>query len=96
MPNGAPGDHPISDIIIHKIPIYSDEINCLVLDCSCIINKLISTGAWTPPSYWYGDIDSAFNLFASPDLIETVNNLKDLRKKLQVELDTYCSQDKDQ
>jgi hypothetical protein len=30
MPNGKPGDHPITDIVKHKIPTYSPEIDALV------------------------------------------------------------------
>lgn len=30
MPNGKPGDHPITDIVKHKIPTYTAEIDELV------------------------------------------------------------------
>ena len=30
MPNGIPGDHPITDIVNHKIPTYTPEIDELV------------------------------------------------------------------
>ena len=30
MPNGRPGDHPVTDIINHKIPTFSPEIDSLI------------------------------------------------------------------
>ena len=30
MPNGKPGDHPITDIVNHKVPTYTPEIDELV------------------------------------------------------------------
>ena len=32
MPNGKPGDHPITDIIIHKKSVYSKKIDKLIRD----------------------------------------------------------------
>ena len=37
MPNGKPGDHPITDIVKHKIPTYTAEIDELV-------HKLVGLG----------------------------------------------------
>jgi hypothetical protein len=30
MPNGRPGDHPINDILDHRLPVYSERIDELV------------------------------------------------------------------
>lgn len=30
MPNGKPGDHPFTDIVVHKIETYSPEIDGLI------------------------------------------------------------------
>jgi hypothetical protein len=30
MPNGKPGDHPLTDVIIHGLPVYSPKANGLV------------------------------------------------------------------
>ncbi len=30
MPNGRPGDHPLSDLIHHNIPLYGGEIDKLI------------------------------------------------------------------
>jgi hypothetical protein len=30
MANGKPGDHPINDILDHRLPVYSDRIDQLV------------------------------------------------------------------
>jgi len=30
MANGKPGDHPINDIVDHRLPVFSDTIDALV------------------------------------------------------------------
>jgi hypothetical protein len=30
MPNGAPGDHPITDILVHGLPVYSPAVDQLI------------------------------------------------------------------
>jgi hypothetical protein len=30
MPNGKPGDHPLTDILIHKVKVYGDEADDLI------------------------------------------------------------------
>jgi hypothetical protein len=30
MPNGSPGDHPLTDLINHNIPLYGGEIDELI------------------------------------------------------------------
>jgi hypothetical protein len=30
MPNGKPGDHPLTDILVHKRPTFTPEIDHLV------------------------------------------------------------------
>jgi hypothetical protein len=30
MPNGKPGDHPLTDIVVYQIPTFTPEIDALV------------------------------------------------------------------
>jgi hypothetical protein len=30
MPNGSPHDHPLTDILVHSIPVYGDEADTLI------------------------------------------------------------------
>ena len=30
MPNGKPGDHPLTDILVHKLKVYGDEPDDLI------------------------------------------------------------------
>jgi hypothetical protein len=32
MPNGKPGDHPLTDIVVHRLRVYSPAIDRLVRD----------------------------------------------------------------
>jgi hypothetical protein len=32
MPNGKVGDHPLTDILIHKLPVFSREIDGLIVE----------------------------------------------------------------
>lgn len=27
MPNGKPGDHPLTDIVVHRTPMFGDEVD---------------------------------------------------------------------
>ena len=39
MPNGKQGDHPFSDIIIHRLEVYSPEIDNLVRRIASLCNE---------------------------------------------------------
>jgi hypothetical protein len=30
MPNGKPGDHPLTDSVVHRIPTYTPDIDALI------------------------------------------------------------------
>lgn len=30
MPNGRPGDHPVNDIVMHGMRVYSPEVDSLI------------------------------------------------------------------
>jgi hypothetical protein len=30
MPNGKPGDHPLTDILVHKVKVYGEETDDLI------------------------------------------------------------------
>ena len=36
MPNGKPGDHPITDILVHKRRVYSERADSLVREIAAL------------------------------------------------------------
>lgn len=30
MPNGKPGDHPLTDLLVHRIPVFGSEADSLI------------------------------------------------------------------
>jgi hypothetical protein len=37
MPNGKPGDHPLTDILVHKLKVYGREADDLIRkDCRAV------------------------------------------------------------
>ncbi len=46
MGNGRPGDHPIHDILHHRVTVYSEEIDAQIIEIS---NKL---KPWDLYSWW--------------------------------------------
>lgn len=46
MPNGAHGDHPLTDILDHKLPVYGAEADEL-------IRKISSLCSWRELDEWW-------------------------------------------
>ena len=67
--NGRPGDSPLTDIIIHRITVFSVEIDEL-------INDIVALGGET-------ELETKFNLFAPPPLVEFEKELKVLLSSLE-------------
>jgi hypothetical protein len=42
MPNGKPGDHPLTDIVVHRTEVFGDRIDTL-------IRELDAQGLWVSP-----------------------------------------------
>jgi len=88
MANGKLGDHPLTDVQIHKKLTFSAEVDCLILDCTCLVDKLIVTGKMAKRIYWYGALDQICDWFNPPPLDEIKRRLLELKAKLQAELDS--------
>ena len=71
MPNGKPGDHPLTDIIVHRIPSISPEVDALIWD----IHR------------FGGDkeLDRIFRHNLRPDPLRLRANLEPLRDRLRQE-----------
>lgn len=63
MSNGKAGDHPISDIIDHRIQVYSPQIDALVRRLAALIPR--------------DELVELFDWFAPPPLPEFENRLKE-------------------
>lgn len=75
MPNGKPGDHPFTDIVIHGLDVYSSQVAKLVRE----IAKLASDQERRKLSdLLYQD----YNEYSDPDVEELKRVLTDLRDKL--------------
>ena len=71
MSNGKQGDHPLTDILIYKIPVFSPSVDKLIVE----IAKLI-------PDY---KLSEMFNWFSPPPLLEFEKQLKEVRDKFKKE-----------
>lgn len=75
MPNGKPGDHPFTDIVIHGLDVYSSQVAKLVRE----IAKLASDQERRKLSDL---LLLDYNEFFNPDVKELERVLTDLRDKL--------------
>lgn len=78
MPNGKPGDHPYSDIVVHGLAVYSRTADALVRE--------IATLADEKTRRELADLlFLRFNVFEQPDVTELERLLTDLRDRLRRE-----------
>ncbi len=71
MSNGKHGDHPLTDILIHKVPVFSPSIDKLIIEISQYI-----------PTY---KLREMFNWFSHPPLPEFEKQLKETLDRLKIE-----------
>ncbi|MFH1640823.1 MAG: hypothetical protein ABIA66_02535 [Candidatus Omnitrophota bacterium] len=71
MSNGKQGDHPLTDILIHKVPVFSPSADKLIIE----IAKYI-------PTY---KLREMFNWFSPPTLSEFEKQLKEILDRLKIE-----------
>jgi hypothetical protein len=72
MPNGKPGDHPLTDVIIHGLPVYSPKADALVREIVRLggrkeIEEMLLT---------------RYNTFHNPDVAELERVLAEIRDRL--------------
>lgn len=78
MPNGKPGDHPYTDIVVHRLPTYSDFADSLVREIATLADERTRRDL--------ADLLlGRFNLFDEPDVAELERTLTGLRDRLRRE-----------
>ena len=75
MPNGKPGDHPLTDILLHNRNIYSQTARDLVREIAGLADEKTRRQL--------GDLLlTKYNEYSNPDIAELERYLTDLRDKL--------------
>jgi hypothetical protein len=69
MPNGKYGDHPITDIVVHKRSVFSREINELIQKIAAIEGVQ--------------ELSKRFNWFSPPPREELQKELREILEELQ-------------
>jgi hypothetical protein len=69
MPNGKPGDHPLTDILVHKRRTFSAEVDRL-------IEEIVELGGRK-------ELEQRFNFFAAPAVPAFRKALKQIHAQLQ-------------
>jgi hypothetical protein len=78
MPNGKPGDHPYTDIVVHGHDVYSRRASDLVREIARLADE--KTRRELSDLLWY-----EYNDFAKPDVAKLERVLTELRDKLKRE-----------
>lgn len=56
MPNGKPGDHPLTDIVKHRLPMFGDEVDEKVRRIDAIASNELRDVLATLVYFWpWGD-----------------------------------------
>jgi len=66
--NGKPGDHPLTDILIHKRVAFSPQIDSLIV-------RIIDLGGER-------ELERSFNLLAPPPIPELEKSLTEMYERL--------------
>ena len=76
LPNGKPGDHPYTDIVIHRLPVYSPSADGLV-------REIATLGDERTRRELADLLFLRFNVYDRPDVAELERVLTDLRDRLR-------------
>ncbi|AXK82613.1 hypothetical protein DW352_20050 [Pseudolabrys taiwanensis] len=52
MPNGKPGDHPLTDIVMHRMPMFGGEIDDKVRKLDAIVSNELRDVLATVVYFW--------------------------------------------
>ncbi len=58
MPNGKPGDHPLTDIFVHKARVYGQEADDLIRKIAELYSRRELNEWWQREIGWSADHDS--------------------------------------
>lgn len=78
MPNGKPGDHPYTDIIVHRRPVYSEPADALV-------REIAELGDERTRTKLADLLLNQYNEFGHPDVARLERVLRSLRDQLLAE-----------
>lgn len=59
MPNGKPGDHPLTDILVHKLEVYGPEADDLIRKIGELCSQRELDEWWEREIAWSGDQELA-------------------------------------
>ena len=57
MPNGKPGDHPLTDILVHKLKVYGREADDLIRKIADLSSQGELSDWWQHEIGWSSDRD---------------------------------------
>ncbi len=78
MPNGKPGDHPLTDILNHELEVYSAHADKLVREIGNLADENTRREL--------GDrLYQEYNPYGSPDIQKLEHELAELRSRLTAE-----------
>lgn len=78
MPNGKPGDHPYTDIVVHRLAVYSPPADALVREIATLADERIRREL---ADLLY----RRFNVYERPAVAELERTLTALRDRLRRE-----------
>jgi hypothetical protein len=58
MPNGKPGDHPLTDILVHKLKVYGLEADDLIRKIAELCSRQELDEWWEREIGWSHDVHS--------------------------------------
>jgi hypothetical protein len=61
MPNGKPGDHPLTDILVHKLNVYGREADDLIRRIAELCSRRELEEWWNREIGWSPDRDSVIS-----------------------------------
>ncbi len=57
MPNGKPGDHPLTDLLVHGLEVYGKEVDDLILEISQLLSRRELDDWWEKEIGWGSEPD---------------------------------------
>jgi hypothetical protein len=84
VPPGGPGDDPILDIVVYRLPVFSPEADLLIAEIVALggereIRDRYGAFYWTPPSFKH-ELDSL-----TPFPADFAAELRSVRERLEAE-----------
>ena len=78
MPNGSPGDHPYTDIVVHGMDVYSAHASALIREIAKLADERTRRGV-------LDDLFRKYNRMLTSDVPALEHELAQLRDRLLAE-----------